>query len=334
MISILGVLIISRVFKYPLDLISFFESLWLLTFLAGYFNHLPNTIRLYGKAALSVKRVAKFLSEQEHEEFIQSASIEEEPLSGRVFPKKIIFDQVSFKYPNGKKAIENLSIDMDLSKKIAIIGEVGSGKTTFLKLLCGELAPSEGQIRIEFEGGQCRNLWTRPTYNQYRDSIAYVPQEPFVSNDFLSMNIALTSGHHESEIIDAAYWAELEADISALPQGISQELGESGVNLSGGQRQRLNLARARFSKRKYLVLDDTLSALDTKTEASLMKRLESQELGFVLVTHRTGELMRVGEVVVMKEGKIVERGQPKILSDNPDSHFTRVLQTYQEESIQ
>jgi ABC-type bacteriocin/lantibiotic exporter with double-glycine peptidase domain len=132
--------------------------------------------------------------------------------------------------------------------------------------------------------------------------------------------------------VEAAYWAELEADLQALPNGIDQELGESGINLSGGQRQRLNLARARFSDRDYMILDDTLSALDTKTEKALMKRLQIREKGFVLVTHRTGELMRVEEVIVMRGGTFIERGSPKELSENSESQFLRVLNAYEREA--
>jgi ABC-type multidrug transport system fused ATPase/permease subunit len=139
-------------------------------------------------------------------------------------------------------------------------------------------------------------------------------------------------GAHDAAVLEAAYWAELEADISAFPRGLQQEIGEGGVNLSGGQRQRLNLARAKFAHRDYLVLDDTLSAVDTKTEAALMARLEEHDRGFLLVTHRTGELSRVEEVIVMKEGRVVERGEPELLAADPHSHLTRVLQAYEKEA--
>jgi ABC-type multidrug transport system fused ATPase/permease subunit len=331
MVAILAVLVIARVFHYPLDMVAFFGSMWLLSFLAGYFLHLPNTIRLYGKAAPSMKRIAKLLVEEEQNSFIKPDP-DSRSLDKNAKPTHVIFNRVSFQFAQGNPVIQDLSVEIDLAKKLSIVGEVGCGKTTFLKLLCGELPPTGGLIQIKFAHGEVRDLWTQSAYATYRAHLAYVPQEPFISSDLFSTNISLNTTPPEAEIVDAAYWAELEADLKALPNGISQELGESGINLSGGQRQRLNLARARFSNRDYLVLDDTLSAIDTKTEKVLMKRLESRDQGFVLVTHRTGELMRVQEVMVMKEGKFLERGKPQDLAADPTSHFLKVLRAYEEES--
>jgi ATP-binding cassette subfamily B protein len=329
MVATTGVVLISRWLNYPLDLIGFFGALWLLTFLAGYFTHLPNTIRLYGLASPSIKRIARLLAEQEQSEHLHAGDdIDEDAV-----PEKLILENVSFQYPGGKTAIQDLSLEISLKKQLAIIGEIGSGKTTLLKLLCGEFPPTAGRIRVEFEGGAVRDLWTHTAYPAFRERLAYVPQEAFVSSDLFHMNISLSDDVSHEDTVTAAYWAELEADLSALPKGISQELGESGVNLSGGQRQRLNLARAFFSQRDYMVLDDTLSAVDARTEANLMERLVTRGKGFVLVTHRTGELRRVDEVMVMKNGTVVERGDPEQLAAEPASHFNRVLRAYEHEDI-
>ena len=329
MVSATGVVLLSWWLDYPLDMIGFFGSLWLLTFLSGYFNHLPNTIRLYSLAGPSIKRIAKLLAEEEQADHLRPGP----EVDVQAIPKKVIFDNVSFQYPGGKLAVRNLSIEIPLHDQIAIIGEVGSGKTTFLKLLCGELPPTEGRIVVAFDNGQIHDLWSHSAYPKLREHLAYVPQEPFVSSDLFHMNISLSSVTSHEDIVDAAYWAELETDLAAFPEGLSQELGESGINLSGGQRQRLNLARAFFSRRNTMILDDTLSAMDPRTEAALMERLVSRGKGFVLVTHRTGELFRVGEVVVMQEGRVVERGEPQQLASDADSHFTRVLRAYEEEPV-
>jgi ABC-type multidrug transport system fused ATPase/permease subunit len=325
MVAATGVVLASRWLNLPLDLVGFFGSLWLLTFLAGYYNHLPNTIRLYGLAAPSVRRIARLLAEEEQSDYLKPG----EEIDPAAMPVRLVLDNVSLRYDSGRIAIDGLSMDIPLRSRLAIIGEIGSGKTTLLKLLCGELPPTEGRILVEFDNGQLRDLWTRAGYEAMRKHIAYVPQEPFVSSDLLHVNISLAADAPHDDIIEAAYWAELEADLSALPEGVSQELGEGGVNLSGGQRQRLNLARAFFSRRHYMVLDDTLSAVDNKTETALMDRLIARGKGFVLVTHRTGELLRVDEVAVMKDGRVVERGDPKNLAAQPASHFTRVLRAYE-----
>lgn len=332
MVSATGVILLSRVMHYPLDRIGFFGTLWLLTFMAGFFTHLPNTIRLYGKAAPSVTRIARLLAEDEQDDHLKPART----IAASAMPAKLIFDHVSFQYPDGKIAIDDLSLEISMNRQLAIIGEIGSGKTTLLKLLCGEFPPTSGNILVQFDTGEVRDLWSRNIYPMFRQCLAYVPQEAFVSSDLFHANITL-SGHslqsREEEISAAAYWAELEADLAALPQGLSQEIGESGVNLSGGQRQRLNLARAFFSQRPYMVLDDTMSAVDTKTETALMERLLTHGKGFALVTHRTGELLRVEDLIVMKDGKLVEHGSPKVLASQANSHVTRVLRAYDGEDI-
>lgn len=332
MVSATGVVVLSFVLGDPLDLRGFFGSLWLLSFMAGYFTGIPNTIRLYGNAAPSVRRIARLLSEEEQADLLAPG----EPIAADAVPTHLIFDAVSYQHPDGRAAVQDCSFELALHRQLAIIGEVGAGKTTLLRLLCGEIPPTSGRILVRFDTGEVRNLWTEPTHERYRQHLAYVPQEPFVSSDLLHMNISL-SGHalheHEHDIAAAAYWAELEADLDALPDGLSQEIGEGGVNLSGGQRQRVNLARAFFSQRPYMVLDDTMSAVDVTTEAALMDRLVSRGRGFVLVTHRTGELLRVQDVIVMKHGRIVERGVPQDLASDPDSHFTRVLRAYEHEDL-
>jgi ABC-type multidrug transport system fused ATPase/permease subunit len=331
MVSATGVVVIARWMNYPLDLAGFFGSLWLLTFMAGYFTHLPNTVRLYGLAAPSIRRIVRLLSEAEQSDGLKPG----ETMRSDALPLKLTFENIRFQYSEGKPAIQDLSFDLDLHRQTAIIGEIGSGKTTLLKLICGEFPPDSGSILVHFDNGDIREFWTRPAYPLLRKHLAYVPQEAFVSSDLFHMNITLSTyaDNRDEDIAAAAYWAELEADLSELPDGLSQEIGESGVNLSGGQRQRLNLARAFYSRRSFMVLDDTMSAVDTKTETILMDRLVSREGGFLLVTHRTGELLQVEDVIVMKAGRIVERGDPKILSRDPDSQLTRVLRAYESESV-
>lgn len=328
MVAVTGVVVGSALLGTGLELTSFFGALWLLTFLAGFLAHVPNTIRLFGQANPSMKRIARLLSEPE----ISSLFMEGMSPSAGSLPKQIQFQDVGFRYPGGKQALINFTANFDLSEKLAIVGEIGGGKTTLLKLLCGEYPPTSGEIRIKFDDGRSYPLWQRETHAIYRNALAFVPQEPFVSNDPFSVNIALGADAEDSRIVDAAYFAELETDIAIFPNGIHQEIGESGVNLSGGQKQRLNLARAIFSKRPYLVLDDILSAVDGKTEVQLMRRLQAKEGGFALVTHRTKELRNVNRVFVMKDGKKIEDGEPSVLAADPDSHYARVLRAYERDA--
>jgi len=332
MVAVLGVLWVAKWLGNSLDLLSFFGSLWLITFLAGNFVHLSHTIRLFGLAVPSMARIAAFLGEQEQQDLLDSSAVVEEGFKSKI-PTHIIFEAVSFSYSDRSApwVIRNLSIRLALDRKTALVGQVGSGKSTFLRLLCGEVRPTEGQICVEFQDGTRRNLWDKACYELFRSHLAWVPQQPFVSCDFLAQNISLISNADESSIIEAAYWAELEADVKAFPSGIYEDLGEAGVNLSGGQKQRLNMARAYYSNRSYLVLDDSLSAVDGQTELALMQRLEKHRQGFFLVTHRTAELMRVQEVLVMHEGALIERGAPGDLAADANTQFSRILHVYESE---
>ncbi len=326
MVAAAAVLVSSAFITPALDLTGFFGSLWLLTFLAGYLTHLPNTIRLYGIAVPSMNRIANFMRAEERRALLFPSSLRA-PM-GKV--RRVRFENVTYTYPDGTTALRDLNVEFDLSEKIAVLGEVGSGKSTLLKLVCGEFPPTEGRVWVEDEAGGRASLWETETYDHLRNTLAFVPQEPFVAHDLFRRNISLSDEEIESRIVEAAYFAELEADLASFPKGLDQEIGESGVNLSGGQRQRLNLARAIYSERPNLVLDDTLSAVDGKTEARLVRRLTEREGGVILVTHRTRELRSVDRVIVLKDGAVVEAGTYSGLIARADSHLNRILRAYGE----
>jgi ABC-type multidrug transport system fused ATPase/permease subunit len=119
--------------------------------------------------------------------------------------------------------------------------------------------------------------------------------------------------------------AELVADIDHWQSGLGEEVGETGVNLSGGQRQRVNLARALYSQRPYLVLDDPLSAVDANTEERLMANIMSGPRGFLLCSHRLQELKQTDRLLVLDDGEIIEDGPPLALMNNPNSEFSQHL---------
>lgn len=327
MLAVAGVVAISRWLRIPLDPAAFFGSIWLITLLHGYLSHLPNTMRLFGTASASLRRIRELLETEEQADLLDPDSVEGWNDSRIV---ELVLEGVEYSFNEGAPVLRNLNLSIGLNEKVAILGEVGAGKTTLLRLLSGELRPTRGRIRVVFEDGVSRDFWERGCYRRTRDRIAYVPQEPFVSNDSILSNIALDEAE-ESDGMKAAYEAEFLADLERLPGGIRQEIGENGVNLSGGQRQRLNLARAYFSRREFFVLDDTLSAVDVRTERKMMDHLMASSSGFALATHRVGELSRVERILVMKEGRLVEDGRPAELMADPGSQFMKVLRAYEQE---
>jgi ABC-type multidrug transport system fused ATPase/permease subunit len=337
MFAATGVIVAGKIYNVPMDLAGFFGSLWILTFLGSYFTHLPNTIRYYGQAVPSMERIAKLLSEVEQVDSFDGQGA----ITSDYRPRKIIFQNVFFEYEPGKPCLKDFSLELDLRKKVAFIGEIGAGKTTLLKLILGEMPPTKGKIWIEFEperqsdgGSRIENLWTESGHRRLRSCVSFVPQEAFISNDTIKGNLFLSDLGNDEDALSAAYFSELKTDLENLRGGISEEIGESGVNLSGGQKQRVSLARAFYSKRDYFIFDDPMSALDTHTEEVLMERLSRISEGFLLVTHRMGELSRVEEVFVLKDGCIAERGSPVALSKDPESHFSSVLRAYDEEKAE
>jgi ABC-type multidrug transport system fused ATPase/permease subunit len=330
MITGASVLLFAKLFHYPLQVSGYFGSLWLLTFIGGYFTHLPNTIRLLGVAIPSMNRIAKLLGEPEQKDAFEK-SVHPFPIGAK--PVKAIFENVCFSYSEVKDTfqIQNLNVEIRLNQQTAILGEVGSGKTTFLKLLCGEYPPTSGTIWIQLSDGSKRSLWEAEMHAAFRNELALVPQIPYVASDLLSVNIALTEDHIDADILNSIQRAEMLEDLGQFADGTQQMIGESGVNLSGGQRQRLNLARAFHSKRSFLVLDDTLSAVDARTETALMEKICETGNGALLVTHRLSEINRMAYVLVFQEGKLIEEGKPEILSETPNSAFTKALEAYDHE---
>jgi ATP-binding cassette subfamily B protein len=167
-----------------------------------------------------------------------------------------------------------------------------------------------------------------------RTFVGYMPQEAYLSNTSLGINVSLETDQSEADVMQAIRMAELEADIGQWESGLYEEVGETGVNLSGGQKQRVNLARAFYSGRDYLVLDDPLSAVDTDTEAALMQSLLTGPEGFLLCSHRLSELQQTDRLLVLDEGRIIEDGDPKVLMNNPNSEFNQHLRAgdFEEES--
>ncbi|MCB1646050.1 MAG: ABC transporter ATP-binding protein [Pseudomonadales bacterium] len=304
-------------------LVELFASIWMLNHITLYIRWLPGIFISYAAASACVDRLNQLYRHPDIED--QLLPVCGVPESGAQ-PLQLIFREVSFRYPGASRAaIDDLDLVLDLNTTTSLIGSVGAGKSTFLKLVCAELKPDAGVIEVAFSDGQTYNLWARDVYHAWREWIAYMPQEAYLSNTTLAINVALEDEYDSQDAWRAIQLAELEADIALLPGGINEEVGETGVNLSGGQKQRVNLARALYSGRSFMVLDDPLSAVDTQTEARLMDSLMAGPDGFLLSSHRLSELLRTQRLIVLDDGHITEDGAPLNRAANPQSAFNRHL---------
>jgi len=230
----------------------------------------------------------------------------------------IIFDDVSFKYgQNGTKyALEKINITIPHGSRIAVIGGPGSGKSTFLKLLLRLYDPTEGKILI---GGV---PMTEIPAQEIRKGVTMVEQEVFLFSASVKENIAFANpSASDSEILEAARKAQAETFINKLPQKLDTRIGERGSQLSGGQRQRLAIARAILADPKILLLDDSASAIDSKTELLLRRALDElmKNRTSIVVTQRLRTLLESDFIILFDKGRILAYGtHEELLKTSPN----------------
>ncbi|MCX7318500.1 MAG: ABC transporter ATP-binding protein [Hyphomicrobiales bacterium] len=218
----------------------------------------------------------------------------------------ITFDRVSFQYENSRSPVlDNLTLKLEVGKKIAIVGPSGSGKSTLLNLILRLYVPDEGRVTID--GVDIRKV----TRESLRSHMAVVFQENMLFNMSIRENIRLgKDGATDEEVVEAAKKAEIHRYIMSLPDKYDTQVGERGDTLSGGQRQRIAIARAIVRNPSVLLLDEATSALDQTTEAALNATLFKLAEGRTLIssTHRLTSVVDMDEIIVVSGGRAIERG--------------------------
>ncbi|MFA4669415.1 ABC transporter ATP-binding protein [Pyrococcus kukulkanii] len=224
---------------------------------------------------------------------------------------EVEFRDVWFTYEaTGRTVLKGVSFKVKPREKVLITGPPGSGKSTILKLIARLYEPQKGQVLID--GVDVRRI----KVNSLRKIVAYVPQEPFIFNRSIKENIALAKPDASmEEIVKAAKVAKIHDFISSLPKGYDTVVGEKGITLSGGQRQRLALARAMLLNPKIVLLDDPVSNLDLETERKLVEDLKDilRDKTALIVSQRPSLARIVDRVIILKDGRIVEEGDPEEL---------------------
>ncbi len=256
------------------------------------------TTSMVQRAAASQERINEFLNTQTD---IVSHQQLEKPIAG-----EISFKQVRFVYPDsGIVALDDVSFRVEAGQSVALLGTTGSGKSTVAALLCRMYDATEGQIRVD--GLDIRDY----SLASLRSQIGYVPQDVFLFSETIRNNIAFgTTGLPDEKIMQAAQDADLYENIQTFPQGFETRLGERGITLSGGQKQRVSIARAIVREPRILILDDALSAVDTKTENAILTNLKRimQDRTSIIISHRVSSAKLADQILVLDEGKIVEGG--------------------------
>ncbi|MGP0587100.1 ABC transporter ATP-binding protein [Paenibacillus timonensis] len=222
------------------------------------------------------------------------------PIQGR-----IEFSEVSFRYPGRDiMALDHVSFTVEPGQRIAIMGATGSGKTSLVQLIPGMYEPTEGTIRID--GIDIRELDRR----RLRRAIGYVPQEVMLFSGTILENIAWGRDDATLEQIQAAArQAQIHETIERQPHGYETRLGQRGVNLSGGQKQRLSIARALVRQPAILILDDSTSALDVRTEAALLEEVTRLSCTTLLITQKISSTITADLILLMDDGRLIASGK-------------------------
>lgn len=221
-------------------------------------------------------------------------------------PEEIVFRDVSFRYPSSATDnLQHISLTLRRGQTLGIVGRTGSGKTTLLKQLLREYPGGSGELTVN--GTPLDQLASE----QLLGWIGYVPQQPVLFSRSIRANILFGLPEAtEDDLQRALERASFAKDIAHLPDGLETMVGEKGVALSGGQKQRVSIARAIIADPEILLLDDTLSAVDAKTEAEIIEGIREERAGktTLITTHRLSAVQHADHILVLDEGRIVEQG--------------------------
>jgi ATP-binding cassette subfamily B protein len=253
---------------------------------------------LVQQAEASQKRINAFLK--------QKPSVFNTKKQPSIIKGKIEFKNVRFTYRDTNiEALKGVSFTVEQGKTLAVIGKTGSGKTTILELIGRMYNATKGNITIDDISIKNVNL------HSLRDSIGYVPQDPFLFSDTLNNNIKFGKNNATNqEVVQAAKDAAVHNNIINFSKGYDTILGERGITLSGGQKQRVSIARAFIKSPQILLLDDCLSAVDTETEEQILNTIEknSKNTTTIIVSHRISSVKNADHIIVLEDGQIIQEG--------------------------
>ena len=277
-------------------LVSFTTYLGLLIWPMLAFGWLFNIVE---RGRASYDRVRALLDEKEEIQEAENAIAT--PPTG-----DIVYDIQQFTYPNEEKPVlRNIRFHLRRGQTLGIVGKTGAGKTTLLKLLIREFDQYDGEIRFG------DHEISEYTLHALRSSIGYVPQDHFLFSATVRENIAFACPEaSEEDVIKAAKLANIHEDIEQFADGYETIVGERGVSLSGGQKQRISIARALLLNPEVLILDDSLSAVDAKTEERILTALKENRGGktTIITAHRLSAIQHADLILVLEEGRIAQMG--------------------------
>ncbi|MBD5483409.1 MAG: ABC transporter ATP-binding protein [Lachnospiraceae bacterium] len=242
----------------------------------------------------------------------------------------IEFRNLTFRYPGGEyDALKNVSFNIKAGENVGLVGKTGSGKTTLVDLIVRTYQVPDGTLFVD--GQDVNDVRIR----DLRENCAYVPQDNFLFSDTIERNIAFGMDTYSREAVaEAAVLADVDSNIREFQQGYDTMLGERGVTVSGGQKQRISIARALMKDAPILILDDSVSAVDTKTEAAILENLRKTRRGktTILIAHRVSTIEKMDQILFLEEGELLAAGtHEQLYADCPEYRKMVELQKLEEE---
>jgi ATP-binding cassette subfamily B protein len=276
------------------DFVAFIAYLGMLTWPTIALGYVINIIE---RGSASMRRINRLLDSEPE-------ISDQKPLPVAAIRGSIQVSSLNFSY-NGKPVLKDINFAVEAGQTLAIVGRTGAGKSTLVNLLCRLYQVPDGTVRID-------NVdINRIPLRVLRSSIGYSPQDAFLFSDTIAGNIAFgRPGAHQQEIERAAQVSNILPDILGFPERFETRVGERGITLSGGQVQRIAISRALLTDPKILILDDSLSAVDTETEEKILQSLASElaDRTAILISHRISTVRMADKLIVLERGRIVEEG--------------------------
>lgn len=290
--------------------------------MTGAFSMFSFIIMIFARAKASSERLEEvLLAEDTHEE-------EDQGEKQAIRSGEVRFENVSFTYPGtNKPVLKNISFELQPNEKLAIMGATGSGKSTLLQLLPRFYDATKGVVSLH---GRDVTEWSM---RELRKTIGIVPQQSLLFTGTISNNLSWGKDEVvQDELADAAIKAQIHETVERFPKGYYTRVGQKGVNLSGGQKQRLSIARALVRNPSILILDDSTSALDVKTEGALWEELDQEQATMLIVTQKIRTAMRADRILLLEEGEISGYGTHEQLMHHSEL-YRQIAMSQQEEEV-
>ena len=269
-------------------------------------------LQMYSRFKTSLGRIYNFLDEEEEIHNVDNPVILDNCKG------KITFNDFSFAYPNSENdSLSNISFEIKPGEMVGIVGKIGSGKSTLVNSLLRLYNIDHNKILIDDVDLMDIDI------TNLRDNIAYVPQDNFLFSDNIKNNISFANNKAEINVIrDAAKFADVDDNIVEFVEGYETVTGERGVTLSGGQKQRIAIARAYMKNSPIMIMDDSVSAVDVKTEETILHNINEKRKGMttIIVASRVSTVAHLDKILVLKEGRVEAFDTPKNLMKNSPTY--------------